>query len=240
MRKYFRYLLLGTFLTGSLVWGALKAPDFIAPGGAECDLKQGIIKYYAAGTELIEANWNQVNFKARYLEYNQKTEILNAKMQVKIVEKTEMVKTLSCQELVYEHKKELITAKEMVKLTSNELVLTGEFLNWERNKNLATISGSPKLIYLDWEIVGSKFEAELLRELCTVYGPVSGKNSELTFQADKVIFDRKQEKVNLEDNVLIVRQGREELMANKIVYDLKTKKFKAIGPVKSRIIEMRN
>jgi len=240
MAKIFRYFLIGIFFVGGLAWGALKAPEFVAPGGAECDLKQGIIKYYANGSQLIEANWEQMNFRAKYLEYYKNSEILNAKQQVKITETMNTIKTLSCDELNYQHKNAVITAKQKVSLQANDLLISGQLLIWERKNNLARLSGAPKLVYQDWEIIGSKFEAKLDQELFNIFGPVSGKNQELIFQADQVLFDRKQQKIYLEGNVVIVRQEREELTANKVIYDLKTKKFRAVGPVKSRIIETQN
>lgn len=51
-------------LAGSIAWAA-KAPEFIAPGGGEVDLKQNLMKYFADKDQQVEGFWQDFHLKNR-------------------------------------------------------------------------------------------------------------------------------------------------------------------------------
>ena len=85
-------------------------------------------------------------------------------------------------------------------------------------------------------MTGEKVEGNLNNGLFTIHGPVQAVNKEDCMRAGRLILDRASDKLILLENPVVIN-GKNELSATEIVYDLKTKKISVTGLVKSRLIE---
>jgi lipopolysaccharide export system protein LptA len=222
------FLVGGLFVTFSNSFGKTASiqPEISAPGGAEIDVAQNLTKWYGSKTSPVEAVWRNLNLRAYLLEYDRRREILKCQDRVRVVQNVTPAKTFSCGEMVLELKRSFLTARDQIKLEYDEQIsLTGNRLEWDQKKDQFKLWEQPRIFYKDWEISGNRIEGEMSKGSFTVWGPVKGNGPEdSSFQAGKVIYDQKAEKIFLEDNPVLT-QDKNELTAAEIVYDLKVKKF---------------
>ncbi|HEX3043614.1 MAG TPA: LptA/OstA family protein [Bacillota bacterium] len=205
---------------------ATTRPEINAPGGAEIDVAQNITKWYGSKTSPVEMVWRNLSLKAYYLEYDRRQEIIKCQDRVVVVQNETPVKTLQCGEMVIELKRSFLTARDQVRLEYDEQIsLSGNRLEWDQKKDQFKLWDQPQIFYKDWEITGNRIEGEMSKGAFTVWGPVKGNGPEASsFQAGKVIYDQKTDKIYLQDNPVLV-QDSNELSAGEIVYDLKSGKF---------------
>jgi lipopolysaccharide export system protein LptA len=201
-------------------------PEISAPGGAEIDVAQNVTKWYGSKTSPVEAVWSNLSLKAYYLEYDRRQDIITCRDRVVVVQNETPVKTFHCGEMILELKRSFLTAREQVMLEYDERIsLMGNRLEWDQKKDQFKLLEQPQIFYNDWKISGNRIEGEISRGSFTVWGPVKGNGPEASsFQAGKVIYDQKTEKIYLQDNPVLVQESN-ELSAAEIVYDLKNGKF---------------
>jgi lipopolysaccharide export system protein LptA len=230
------FLALSLLLGAGISWAAGQL-EITAPGGGEMDLQQNIMKYYGLGSQLVEVSWDDLLLETKYLEYDQKQEILKGKEQVELTQKAKIPRVLKASELVVNRNQDYIVASKGVVLKYDEITsATGNSLEWDRGINLIKLTDQAMIIYKDWTIKGSRIEGQLDKGIFTVYGPVEAFNKLNTIRGGKLIFYRGMEKVEVEDNPLLIR-GKNEIAASKIVYLINTNQVLASGMVKTRIID---
>jgi lipopolysaccharide export system protein LptA len=210
--------------------------ELIAPGGGEMDLKQNLIKYYASGSLLVQALWDNNILEAGYLEYYRDREFIKADNQVQLTQKKPVTRVLKSSQITVDMKQDFFTAKKEVNLVDENTSVSGNLLEWDRKNDQFKMTGNPEIVYKDWKITGERIEGQLNKGFITIFGPVHAANNETNIQAGKMIFQREIEQFTLQENPVVIR-GKNEMTASEMYYDLKTKKVTANGEVKSRIID---
>jgi lipopolysaccharide export system protein LptA len=234
MLKSFRILLLFLLLSGAVLAGT--ELELVAPGGGEADLRRSEMKYYASGSDLVVARWNNFVLEAEFLEYQRDKSVLNGKGLVKMTQKSPW-RVLQSVSFFADLNQEHFTANGSVKLRYDETTnFKAEQLDWESRTEQFSLIGDVSVNYLGWKMTGDKVEGNMSSGLFIITGSVRIVNLENSMRAGRVIFDRSIEKMTLRENPVVIN-GKNELSATEIVYDLKTKKVSASGVVKSRVIE---
>jgi lipopolysaccharide export system protein LptA len=234
MLKSFRLLLLFLLLSGVVFAGT--ELELVAPGGGEADLRRSVIKYYASGSDLAVARWNNFEVEAEFLEYQRDKSALNGKGLVKITQKSPW-RVLQSTSFFADLNREYFIANGSVKLRYDKTTnFKAEQLDWESRTEQFNLVGDVSVNYAGWKMTGDKVEGNMNSGLFIIIGSVRIVNFENSMRAGRVIFDRSIEKMTLRENPVVIN-GKNELSATEIVYDLKTKKVSASGVVKSRVIE---
>jgi lipopolysaccharide export system protein LptA len=234
MLKRFGILLMFLLLCGAVF--AETELEIVAPGGGEADLRSNIIKYHAAGSDLVIVRWNNYELEAELLEYHREKSVLNGKGMVKITQKTPL-RVLHSEQILADLNREYFTANGSVRLRYDATTnLKSERLDWESRTEEIILTGDVVVNYSGWKMTGEKVEGNMISGLFIITGSVRIVNLENSMRAGRVIFDRSMEKMTLRENPVVIN-GKNELSATEIVYDLRTKKVSASGVVKSRVIE---
>jgi len=210
--------------------------ELVAPGGGEADLQENVMKYFADGPNLVVANWGNYKLEAESLEYQQQKAVLQGNGMITLTQKGPY-RVLKCKHLFADLDREYFKVNGSVKIRYDETTnLSGEHLDWESQTERFNLTGDVIVDYSGWKITGEKIEGNMNSGLFTIFGPVQAINKENSMRAGRVIFDRSGERMTLLENPVVIN-GKNELSATEIVYDLKTKKVSASGVVKSRVIE---
>jgi lipopolysaccharide export system protein LptA len=214
--------------------------ELSAPGGGELDLGNNLMKYYGAGSDPVTVRWGDRLLQADYLEYHRSREIFKGKGRVRLSQSAPTLRVINCGSIQAELTSDYFTAGDGVELRyDSNTALKSASLEWSRTKDTVKFVGNPLIIYQAWQISGSRIEGRLNAGIFTFFGPVEGTNGADRFRAGRIIFNRAEEKLILQERPAFIR-GKNEMIANEIVYDLKTRKISANGPVQSRIIEESN
>jgi lipopolysaccharide export system protein LptA len=226
-RKFWGFILiLGLFLNLSIGWAAGEL-TITAPRGGQFDLKHKVMKYYAGGSQLVEARWNESPIVRGELPENRQTK------KRKILS-TKVLKTF---ELTVDVTQNHLTANQKVTLYYDESTFAKcNLLDWERSANFMKLSGQVMIGYQDWIIKGSQIDAHLDKELFIVYGPVEAFNKLNSIHGGKLIFDRANRKAIISDNAVVTRGGN-EMAAPEITYFFDTNQVLASGSVRTKIID---
>lgn len=234
--KHFLSKLLLVILLFSGVVFAETELELMAPGGGEADLQSNIMKYYAAGSDLAVARWSNFELEAEFLQYHREKSTLNGKGKIKFTQKSPL-RVLRSERFFADLNREYFMADGSVKLRYDETTnFSAERLDWESRTEQFNLTGDVAVNYSDWKMTGEKAEGNMNSGLFIITGSVRIVNLENSMRAGRVIFDRSIEKMTLRENPVVIN-GKNELSATEIVYDLKTKKVSASGVVKSRVIE---
>ncbi|TCL63742.1 OstA-like protein [Hydrogenispora ethanolica] len=231
--RHWRKLLWVLVLIPSLAWAA--APmELVAPAGGEMDLKRNTMQYYGTETQPVTVRWNNSVLEAKYLEYDRNQEVVTGKQSVQLIQ-TNPNRTMHCEVIVVEMKKDRLVAMNHVALKYDENTsFTGERLEWDRANDVVVMTGKPELDYKEWQLTGERMEGQVVRGTLTITGSAQIQGNETIARAGKILFNRDENKVVLQQNPVVVR-GNSELTATEIIYDLTTKKITANGGVQSRI-----
>lgn len=234
MLKRFGILLMFLLLCGVVF--AETELELVAPGGGEADLRSNIMKYHAAGSDLVIVRWNNYELEAEFLEYHREKAALNGTGKVKITQKTPL-RVLHSKQIFADLNREYFAANGSVRLRYDATTnFRAERLDWESRTEEIILTEDVAVNYSNWKMTGEKVEGNMISGLFVITGSVRIVNSENSMRAGQAIFDRSQEKITLRENPVVIN-GKNELSATEIVYDLKTKKVSASGVVKSRVIE---
>ena len=234
MRHWRPFLWMFLFIIPGLAWAASLPMELTAPAGGEMDLKSNTMQYYGTDTQPVTVHWENSVLEAKYLEYNRNQEIAIGKQAVQLVQ-TNPARTMHCDEITVELKKNHMVAVGNIGLKYDENTsFTGERLEWDRANDFVLMTGKPVLHYKEWQLSGDRMEGQVTRGTLTVTGSAQIQGNDATARAGKMLFNRDQNKVVLQQNPIVVR-GNSELTAAEIVYDLTTKKISANGGVQSRI-----
>ncbi len=210
--------------------------ELVAPGGGEADLQENIMKYYADGSNLVMVRWSNFILEAESLEYQSEKATLNGKGMIKLTQK-EPFRVLRSERIFADLTQDYFRANGSVKITYDGTTdISGERLDWKSQSEQFDVIGDVAIKYSGWKMTGQKIEGNLNSGLFTIFGPVQAVNMENSMRAGRMIFDRPSDKLTLLDNPVVIN-GKNELSATEIVYDLKTKKVTVSGVVKSRVIE---
>lgn len=239
MFKNFNKLLINAFVIVLSISAAVLADtdlELVAPGGGEADLRENVMKYYADGPNLVVVNWGNFKLETKFLEYQQGKSLLKANGSVKLTQK-EPLRVLRCEQISADLTREHFQAEGSVKVKYDETTdISGELLEWESQTERFSLTREVVLNYAGWKMTGEKIEGDIKSDLFVVFGPVHAINEKNSMRAGRLIVDRVIEKITLQENPVVIN-GKNELSATEIVYDLKTKKVSASGVVKSRVIE---
>lgn len=210
--------------------------ELVAPGGGEVDLQENVMKYYADGSNLVIANWGNYKLEGQSLEWQNAKSILQGKGMIRLTQ-MEPYRELRSEQIFADLNRDHFKANGSVKIKYDETTnISGEHLDWESQTERINLTGDVIVNYSEWKMTGEKIEGNINSGLFTIYGPVQAISKENCMRAGRVIFDRTIEKITLLENPVVIN-GKNELSATEIVYDLKTKKVSASGLVKSRVIE---
>ena len=239
MFKNFNKVLINVFIIVLSFFPAVLAEtdlELVAPGGGEADLQENVVKYYADGPNLVVVNWGNFKLEAKFLEYQHQKSILKANGSVRLTQK-EPLQVLRCEDIVADLTRDHFQASGSVKLKYDETTdISGELLEWESQTEQFSLIGGVVVNYSGWKITGEKVAGDFKSDSFVIFGPVHAINEKNSMRAGRVIVDRSIEKMTLLENPVVIN-GKNELSATEIVYDLKTKKVSASGVVKSRVIE---
>lgn len=233
-KKFGKVLII--ILLFSTVVSAEAELELVAPGGGEADLQENVMKYYGDGSNLVVATWGNFKLEAQSLECQNAKSILKGNGMIKLTQK-EPYRELRSEQIFADLNREHFKAKGSVKIKYDETTnISGEHLDWESQTERFNITGDVIVNYSEWKMTGEKIEGNINSGIFTIYGPIQAISKENCMRAGRVIFDRTIEKITLLENPVVIN-GKNELSATEIVYDLKTKKVSASGLVKSRVIE---
>lgn len=239
MFKYFSKVLINVFIIALSFSAAVLAEttlELVAPGGGEADLQENVMKYYADGPNLVVVNWGNFKLEARFLEYQHGKSILKANKSVRLTQK-EPLRVLRCEQIDADLTRDHFQAEGSVKVKYDETTdISGELLEWDSQTGRFNLTREVIVDYSGWKMTGAKIEGDIKSDLFVVFGPVHAINEKNSMRAGRVIIDRSIEKITLLEDPVVIN-GKNELSATEIVYDLKTKKISASGVVKSRVIE---
>lgn len=209
----------------------------IAPGGGEMDMEKNVVKYYAAGTQLVEAHWEKYDLYTNYLEYYREQEVIKAKEKVKLIDNTQGKRVLYCDDLSLDVQKDFLVARANVLIELDvENSVSGGLLEWNRTADNLKLTEKPVIIDKGWKVTGKYLEGQPKKGLFTMNGPVDATNGEVVAKAGKMIYNQQTEQLFFKDNPVLVR-GKSEMTATEIIYDLKTEKVSAKGMVNSKILK---
>ncbi len=229
------WVLLMALLLSSTVFAETQL-ELVAPGGGEADLQANTMKYYAADSDLVVVRWSNYTLEAQSLEYHHEKSTLSGQGMIKLTQKTP-IRILRSERFFADLNRDYFNASGSVKIRYDETTnISGERLDWESQTELFDLTGDVTLLYGGWKITGNKAEGNMKSGLFVISGSVQAISIENSMRAGRVIFDRSIEKMTLLENPVVIN-GKNELSATEIVYDLKTKKVLASGVVKSRVIE---
>jgi len=237
MNKKIFLFILCLFLLAGIAWAAGE-PQLTAPGGGEFDLVQNVVKYYGISSRQVEARWGDYQLLADYLEYHHTQRMIVARGRVVIYQNnTPEKRKVQSAEITFDLNKNLIIAKEQVMIqVDTSIRAQGGYLEWDRANDQFKLMNDPQIEYDDWKITGKIVEGQLKSGIMTLIGPVYGANQDTVIKAGRLIAERQKEVFYLQDNPVVIR-GKNELSANEIIYDLKTKKVSAKGILKTKITE---
>jgi lipopolysaccharide export system protein LptA len=205
-------------------WTEGDRPRLVAPGGAEIDFARDITKCFGKGSKPVEAHWKTYSIEAGYLEYNRALETVRAQGKVRMVQKLPVSRVITCNEFYFELKTDYLKAEKDVKIIYDEDTnLNGDFLEWDRRNDEIKVTGTPLISYKDMRITGERIEGQVNKGIFVFYGPVKGTGNDGSLKAGQVVFDRSQDKIFLKNNPVVI-QGKNQLAAPEIIYDLKTRK----------------
>ena len=210
------------FISVNILW-AKEQPELVSPGGAEMDFALNVTKCYGTDTKPVEARWQGILMKAHYLEYDRKQNTLFGQI-FSLIESKPDARVFTCNEAVFNLDKDYLTAQKNVKIKYDDHTgFFGNMLEWDRKSDFIKLSGSARITFDDWQITGERIEGKFNKGTVTIFGPAQGAGNGASFKAGKIIFDRALEKVYLEDGP-VLHQGKNELTAVEIIYDLKARK----------------
>jgi lipopolysaccharide export system protein LptA len=211
--------------------------ELTAPGGGEMDLSRNVAKYFGTSTQPVAAQWKDYMLQTDYLEYDRTAEIVRGKGNVRLIENQPEKRSVRCNEITVDLQKEWIAAsQEIIVQLDDKTTASGGYLEWDRLNDWFKLTQEPQLCYQDWKLTGKVMEGKPGQGVMTMTGLVYGESKDIIVKGGKLIIDRKAEKLYLQDNPVII-QGKNELHASEIIYDLKTKKVFAKGMIKSRMIQ---
>lgn len=235
MFKKIRKLSLIVILFSGAVF-AETALELVAPGGGEVDLLENIMKYYADGSDLVVARWDNYSMEAESLEYRREKSTLKGKGKIKLTQ-SKPFHVLRSDQIFADLNRDYFNAYGSVKMKYDQITdISGDRLDWETQTEQVELTGNVAVNYSGWKMTGEKVEGNLNSGRFIIFGPVQAVNLENSMRAGRMIFDRSSDKLTLLENPVVIN-GKNELSATEIVYDLKTKKVSASGAVKSRVIE---
>jgi lipopolysaccharide export system protein LptA len=223
------------FLAAGFAFSRAEAgqPKLIAPGGAEIDFVHNITKCFGTSVNPVEAHWKNFSIETNYLVYNRSEETARAIGKVKIIQEIPVYKVVTCRRFFLDLKRDFITAEKGVTVIYDEKTsLAGDSLEWDRKNDFVKIEGSARINHEDWQIDGERIEGQINKGLFTVFGPVKGAGTDISFKAGQVVFDRSLEKIFLKNNPIVI-QGKNQFTAFEIVYDLKTRKVSTKSETKA-------
>jgi lipopolysaccharide export system protein LptA len=238
MNKLKRFYMIPVVMLGFLctVGWASEQLELTAPGGGEMDLSRNIAKYYSTSTQPVAAQWKDVTMQVEYLEYDRTAEVVHGKGKVRLIQNLPEKRSLKCNEITIDLRKEMITASQgVVAQLDNQTSASGGYLEWDRPNDWFKLTENPQVHYEDWKLTGKVMEGKPGRGVMIITGQVYGESKDIIIKGDKLTVDRQAEQMILQDNPVII-QGKNELAATEIIYDLKTKKVTAKGMIKSRAI----
>lgn len=228
-------LLVIVLLFSSVVFAEAEL-ELVAPGGGEADLRENVMKYYADDSNLVVVKWSKFELEAKSLEYRKNNSILLGNGMVKLTQK-EPNRVLRSEQILADLGQDNFTANGSVKVRYDETTnLSGKHLDWESQTEQFVLSGDVVVNYSGWKMTGEKIEGNMKSGHFVVFGPVQAINKDSSMRAGRAIIERSIEKITLLENPVIIN-GKNELSATEIIYNLKTKKVSASGAVKSRVIE---
>ncbi len=197
-----------------------------APHGGEFDLAKNVMKYHGTVSQLIEANWKDLDSTNN--ESHDKNDKAHKKPPVsRILKSVEMVVDID--------RDHLVASKNVFFLYDGTTSATCNNLEWDRTAQFVKLSGQVVIRYLDWVIKGSRAEGEIKKGLFTVYGPVEAVNPTNTIRGNKLILDRPANKGVISGDAILIRD-QNEMTAPEITYSFDTHQVLASGMVKTRII----
>lgn len=215
---------------------AAEALEIAAPGGGEFDFESNVAKYYADGDQLVEAHWSNYTFLSEYIEYNRDSEIVKGHGKVTVTQNPSKPRILHCNEFSYDRRSDYLTTSGNVRFNDPDSTLSGERFGWDHKNDSFTLEEQPKFTYQDWTVRGSRMDGQIEKGLVNVSGPAEATNGDISARGGKIVFNRAAGKLTVQDKPVLVR-NKTEMTATEIVYDLKTKKVSAVGPVQSRMLE---
>lgn len=209
--------------------------EMTAPGGGEMDLSKNVVKYFGTSTHPVTAQWKDYTLHADYLEYNRAAESVHGKGKISLSQSLPDKRTLKCNEIDVDLQKELIIAsREIVAQLDNQTTVTGGLLEWSKQNDWFKLTQNPQIFYKDWKLTGNVIEGKPVQGIITITGQIYGTSKDMVIKGGKLKVDRKAEQIYLQDNPIVI-QGKNELSASEIIYDLKTKKVSAKGIIKSKM-----
>lgn len=221
----------------SIGWAAGSELELIAPGGGEMDMEKNLVKYYSAGSQPVEARWENSKLFANYLEYYRDQELIKAKDKVKLVEIAPGKRVLNCGELNLEVKRDFLVARNQVLLQMDaDSSATGGVLEWDRVGDKMKFSEKPVIHSKEWRINSELIEGQPNKGIYTLSGPINATDGEAVAKAGKAIYNQNTGQIFFQDNPVFTR-GKNEMKATEIIYELNTKKVSAKGLVTSKIIK---
>ncbi|MGE5607447.1 MAG: hypothetical protein ACM3YE_17380 [Bacteroidota bacterium] len=234
-KNFYKVLIIVLLLLSTTVLAETEL-ELVAPGGGEADLQENVMKYYADGTNLVVVNWDNYKLEAQSLEYQHQKSTLQGIGMVKLIQK-EPYRELKSEQVFADLNRDYFKASGSVKIRYDDTTnISGGHLDWESRTERFNITGDVVVYFSGWKMTGEKIEGNMNSGIFTIFGPVQAINKENSMRAGRAIFNRSIEKLTLLENPVVIN-GKNELSANEIVYDLKTKKVSASGVVKSRMIE---
>lgn len=129
-------------------------------------------------------------------------------------------KTLACNELILNFKKDQYTAKGNIQLIFNNL-------DWLLNKKRILKNKSiQSLLRKETTIMAETGEFSPSNNTLTLTNNVVLKQTNLKLQGDQLIYDINNEKIKIFGNVIVKKYGMEYFNSNKLVIDIKNETFR--------------
>lgn len=222
--------------------------EIYAPAGSDIDFEAERVIYFGTEKEpvLITSSKYQLRLTAGEVEYDKKKEIFHARKKVTFEGeyRKESLMDLNArgEELLYLVKEEKLVfpaggefylkedEKKETRLKANWLVLSLQ-------KGLAhsfEAAGGFILTRDGWRLSGESMVGNMAEGALSATGNINFQYQEITGEAERLTFIENQNELRLTGNPVIHR-GDDSFEGAELIYNVKTGRIKAAGPVKARM-----
>lgn len=221
------------FLLSTLsVLGAVDAWRITAHLGTEADLEQEVIVYYGDKDHPVEAVTEDMRITGEYLEYRRKEALFVAKGNIELTQEQPKFRRLTAAEVTYntENGDIAMPLGGQIRFGPEKADFKADKITGNINREVFSARGNCVLANQDGVLTAEEMDGNLVNGNLTAQKQVVFKGHSILAKGGLVVYYQKEGHIVFRENPWVSR-GKEVFTAQEIIYDIKTKKIKAKGPV---------
>ncbi|HEX2953187.1 MAG TPA: LptA/OstA family protein [Bacillota bacterium] len=228
-----KWLFLFLFISIPL-FGANKAWQVKAPGGSEADLETNISYYYGTSSEQVElSNEDGALLFADRLTYKEKEEDFHAEGHIDMVKKQPKLRRIIGNELFYNSLTEDFSLPSGGRVTfgPEQSVLTADEIKGNLKRENFVARNNCRYTDPDGILTSVQMDGDMISGVFNAHEQVVFVGKKATIRSENAVYYQKEERAIFKDKP-VATQDKKTFTATEIIYDMKNKHIKALGPVR--------